>query len=300
MLNFDVQTLKMKNIAKIYAPPAPHMVGDGFRVHNFIPSFPALSMQRMDPFIMLDYGAKFVFPPAPSPKGVGVHPHRGFETVTIAYKGQVAHHDSFGNSGIINEGDVQWMTAASGLLHKEYHAESFAKTGGEFQMVQLWVNLPAKDKMSAPKYQAIDNAQMTKVVLADGKSYIEVIAGKYKDQSGPAKTFTEVHLQNAIIAKGMKVDFDFPATQNTFLIVIEGSIKVNGDGLVAVDHFVEMDKKGTSFNIEATEDAKVLVASGEPIGEPIAAHGPFVMNTRDELVQAFNDYNDGKFGQLED
>jgi redox-sensitive bicupin YhaK (pirin superfamily) len=254
----------------------------------------------MDPFIMLDYGSKFVFPPAPSPKGVGVHPHRGFETVTIAYKGQVAHHDSFGNSGIINEGDVQWMTAASGLLHKEYHAESFAKTGGEFQMVQLWVNLPAKDKMSAPKYQAIDNDQMTKVVLADGKSYVEVIAGKFKDQSGPAKTFTEVHLQNAVLAKGMKVDFDFPATQNTFMIVIEGSIKVNGDAHVAVDHFVEMDKKGTSFTIEATEDAKVLVASGEPIGEPIAAHGPFVMNTRDELVQAFNDFNDGKFGQLED
>ena len=290
----------MKNIAKIYAPPAPHMVGDGFRVHNFIPSFPALSMQRMDPFIMLDYGSKFFFPPAPSPKGVGVHPHRGFETVTIAYKGQVAHHDSFGNSGIINEGDVQWMTAASGLLHKEYHAESFAKTGGEFQMVQLWVNLPAKDKMSAPKYQAIANDQMTKVVLEDGKSYVEIIAGKFKDQLGPAKTFTEVHLQNAILAKGMKVDFDFPATQNTFLIVIEGSVKVNGDALVAVDHFVEMDKKGTLFNIEATEDAKVLVASGEPIGEPIAAHGPFVMNTRDELVQAFNDYNDGKFGQLED
>jgi len=166
--------------------------------------------------------------------------------------------------------------------------------------VQLWVNLPAKDKMSAPKYQAIANDQMTKVVLEDGKSYVEVIAGKFKDQVGPAKTFTEVHLQNAILAKGMKVDFDFPATQNTFMIVIEGSITVNGDAHVAVDHFVEMDKKGNSFTIEATEDAKVLVASGEPIGEPIAAHGPFVMNTRDELVQAFNDYNDGKFGQLED
>ena len=290
----------MKNIAKIYAPPAPHMVGDGFRVHNFIPSFPALSMQRMDPFIMLDYGSKFVFPPSPAPKGVGVHPHRGFETVTIAYKGQVAHHDSFGNSGIINEGDVQWMTAASGLLHKEYHAESFAKNGGEFQMVQLWVNLPAKDKMSAPKYQAIANDQMTKVILADGKSYIEVIAGKYQDRQGPANTFTEVHLQNAILAKGSKADFDFPATQNTFLIVIEGSISVNGGDAIPVDHFVEMDKKGTSFTIEALEDAKVLVASGEPIGEPIAAHGPFVMNTRDELVQAFNDFNDGKFGQLED
>lgn len=290
----------MKNIAKIYAPPAPHMVGDGFRVHNFIPSFPALSMQRMDPFIMLDYGSKFVFPPSPAPKGVGVHPHRGFETVTIAYKGQVAHHDSFGNSGIINEGDVQWMTAASGLLHKEYHAESFAKNGGEFQMVQLWVNLPAKDKMSAPKYQAIANDQMTKVVLEDAKSYVEVIAGNYKGKQGPAKTFTEVHLQNAILAKGSKVDFDFPATQNTFLIVIEGSISVNGGDTIPVDHFVEMDKKGTSFSIEAIEGAKVLVASGEPIGEPIAAHGPFVMNTRDELVQAFNDFNDGKFGHLED
>jgi redox-sensitive bicupin YhaK (pirin superfamily) len=290
----------MKNIAKIYAPPAPHMVGDGFRVHNFIPSFPTLSMQRMDPFIMLDYGSKFVFPPSPAPKGVGVHPHRGFETVTIAYKGQVAHHDSFGNSGIINEGDVQWMTAASGLLHKEYHAASFAKTGGEFQMVQLWVNLPAKDKMSAPKYQAITNDQMHRVVLEDGKSYVEVIAGNYKGDKGPAKTFTEVHLQNAILEKGMKVDFDFSATQNTFLIVIEGSIKVNDGASIPVDHFVEMDKKGTTFIIEALENAKVLVASGEPIGEPIAAHGPFVMNTRDELVQAFNDFNDGKFGQLED
>jgi len=254
----------------------------------------------MDPFIMLDYGSKFVFPPSPAPKGVGVHPHRGFETVTIAYKGQVAHHDSFGNSGIINEGDVQWMTAASGLLHKEYHAESFAKTGGEFQMVQLWVNLPAKDKMSAPKYQAITNDQMHKVVLEDGKSYVEVIAGNYKGGKGPANTFTEVHLQNAILEKGMKVDFDFPATQNTFLIVIEGSIKVNDGASIPVDHFVEMDKKGTTFIIEALENATVLVASGEPIGEPIAAHGPFVMNTRDELVQAFNDFNDGKFGQLED
>jgi redox-sensitive bicupin YhaK (pirin superfamily) len=290
----------MKNIAKIYAPPAPHMVGDGFRVHNFIPSFPALSMQRMDPFIMLDYGSKFVFPPSPAPKGVGVHPHRGFETVTIAYKGQVAHHDSFGNSGIINEGDVQWMTAASGLLHKEYHAESFAKTGGEFQMVQLWVNLPAKDKMSAPKYQAITNDQMNKVILADGKSYVEVIAGHYQGQTGPAKTFTEVHLQNAILEKGTKASFDFTASQNTFLIVIEGTIKINDGDAIPVDHFVEMDKKGTSFTIEAVENTKVLVASGEPIGEPIAAHGPFVMNTRDELVQAFNDFNDGKFGQLED
>ena len=146
MLNFDVQTLKMKNIAKIYAPPAPHMVGDGFRVHNFIPSLPALSMQRMDPFIMLDYGSKFVFPPAPNPKGVGVHPHRGFETVTIAYKGQVAHHDSFGNSGIINEGDVQWMTAGSGIAHSERFEDPAALAGGALEMIQTWVALPEKEE----------------------------------------------------------------------------------------------------------------------------------------------------------
>jgi redox-sensitive bicupin YhaK (pirin superfamily) len=154
--------------------------------------------------------------------------------------------------------------------------------------------------MSAPKYQAITNDQMAKVLLEDGKSYVEVIAGKYKDQQGPANTFTEVHLQNAILEKGVRAEFDFPSTNNTFLIVIEGSITVNGSDPILVDHFVEMDKKGTSFTIEATDNAKVLVASGAPIGEPIAAHGPFVMNTRDELVQAFNDFNDGKFGHLED
>jgi redox-sensitive bicupin YhaK (pirin superfamily) len=192
--------MKTKYIERIVAPGQPHMVGDGFRVHNFIPGI-YLNMQRMNPFIMLDYGSKHYFAPTNQPKGVGVHPHRGFETVTIAYKGKVAHHDSAGGGGVIGEGDVQWMTAASGVLHKEYHEENFSKTGGDFQMIQLWVNLPAKDKMSKPKYQGISNADISKYNLPTGNGVVEVIAGEYKHVKGAASTFTPVHLLNAKLKK---------------------------------------------------------------------------------------------------
>ena len=289
-----------KNIELVATPKAPHFVGDGFRVHNFIPSGFRLDMERMSPFIMLDYNSKYNFPPSIVPKGVGVHPHRGFETVTIAYKGRVAHHDSAGGGGIIGEGDVQWMTAASGVLHKEYHEEEFSKTGGIFQMVQLWVNLPAKDKMSAPKYQAITNAQINKYELPDNAGIIEVIAGNYKDMKGAASTFTPVHMQNAKLNQGGKADFSFPAHYNTALLVIEGSIKVNDTEIVPTDHFVLFENTGEDFTIEALENSVVLVLSGEPINEPIYAHGPFVMNTKEEIEQAFNDVNLGKFGYLED
>lgn len=292
--------MKTKKVEKIFAPQSPHYVGDGFRVHNFIPSTHGLSMQRMSPFIMMDYNSKFYFPPSPEPKGVGVHPHRGFETVTIAYKGKVAHHDSAGNSGVIGEGDVQWMTAASGILHKEYHEEEFSKAGGDFQMVQLWVNLPAKDKMSPPKYQEVTNAKIHKVALPDHSGVVEVIAGQYKDVKGAASTFTPVHLQNARLNKGAKAEFSFPAEYNTAVLVIEGSIKVNEDEIAAANHFVLFQNEGEDFVIEALEDSIVLVLSGAPINEPIAAHGPFVMNTRAELVQAMEDFNMGKFGYLED
>lgn len=288
-----------KNVELIASPGEPHYVGDGFRVHNFIPGLYRLDMHRMNPFIMMDYNSKFYFPPSDKPKGVGVHPHRGFETVTIAYKGRVAHHDSSGGGGVISEGDVQWMTAAGGVLHKEYHEETFSKQGGDFQMVQLWVNLPSKDKMSTPKYQALMNRNMQKYDLGNG-SFIEVIAGEYKDTKGIASTFTPVHLMNAKLKKGAKADFSFPSHFNTALLVIEGSIVVNGTEQAPLDHFVLMENDGENFFIEASEDAVVLVLSGEPINEPIAAHGPFVMNTRQELVQAFNDFNNGKFGYLED
>ncbi len=298
----------MKEVELILSPPEPHFVGDGFRVHNFIPGAYRLDMHRMDPFIMLDYNSKHIFPPSDKPKGVGVHPHRGFETVTIAYKGKVAHHDSAGGGGIIGEGDVQWMTAASGVLHKEYHEEEFSKTGGEFQMVQLWVNLPSKFKMSAPKYQAIENAKMQRVDLEKG-GYIELIAGDYTDfngekHQGPASTFSPVHLSNASLHAGDIAHYSFPAHYNTAIVVIEGEIIVNQEFVAPTDNFVLFANKGEEFTIEkspeSVENAKVLVLSGEPLREPIAAHGPFVMNTRQELVQAFNDFNDGKFGFLED
>ncbi|TCK85868.1 pirin family protein [Albibacterium bauzanense] len=291
--------METKNIEMVVAPREPHYVGDGFRVHNFIPSAYRLDMQRMDPFIMLDYNSKFYFPPSDKPRGVSVHPHKGFETVTIAYKGKIAHNDSAGNSGVIKEGDVQWMTAASGILHKEYHEEDFSKAGGDFHMVQLWVNLPAKDKASAPKYQELTNDKINKYQIPNDGGIIEVIAGQYKDVKGSAFTFTPINLQNAKLNKGALVDFSFPKSQNTGLLVIEGSIKVNGVEKVETDHFVLFEKDGDEFTVEALENAVVLILSGEPIKEPIAAHGPFVMNTKAELMQAFEEFNTGKFGYLE-
>lgn len=289
-----------KNIAFVTHPQETHWVGDGFRVHNFIPSVLGLSMQEMDPFIMLDYNSKMEVSPSDIPKGVGVHPHRGFETVTIAYEGQVEHHDSGGHGGVIGRGDVQWMTAASGVLHKEYHAKEWAKTGGLFQMVQLWTNLPSKDKMSKPKYQSIQNADMGRYLLADGISHVEVIAGEYKGVQGPASTHSPIALMNAKLQKGVRADFSFPAHYNTALLVVQGSAVVNGTD-VPTDNLLKFENVGEDFYIEATEsDTIVLVMSGEPLGEPIAAYGPFVMNTREELVQAFEDVNKGLFGTLED
>ena len=292
--------MKTRTVELVANPREPHFVGDGFRVHNFIPSGFRLDMQRMNPFIMLDYNSPYHFPPTNKPKGVGVHPHRGFETVTIAYKGKVAHHDSSGGGGVIDEGDVQWMTAASGVLHKEYHEAEWSKTGGDFQMVQLWVNLPKKYKMSAPKYQAIKNDKINRYELKNKAGIIEVIAGEYKTTKGVASTFTPIHMFNAKLNQGGKADFQFPAKYNTALLVVEGNIVINGNEKVLTDHLALMANDGEAFDIEATDDATVLVLSGEPIDEPIAAHGPFVMNTREELMEAFNDFNKGKFGYLED
>ncbi len=289
-----------KTVELVASPREPHYVGDGFRVHNFIPSGYRMEMQRMNPFVLLDYNSKFYFPPADTPRGVGVHPHRGFETVTIAYKGSVQHHDSSGGGGIIHEGDVQWMTAASGVLHKEYHEKEWSKQGGDFHMVQLWVNLPKKYKMSDPKYQAIEHENFGRYALADDAGHIEIIAGVYKDVQGPATTFSPIHMYNAKLKKDGHANFEFPAHYNTFLLVIEGSIIINSEEAVPTDHLALMSNDGETFDIQATEDAIVLVLSGEPFNEPIAAHGPFVMNTREELIAAFNDFNNGKFGYLED
>lgn len=289
-----------KNIKAILPPPPFHMVGDGFRVHNFFPSQPEIGLKGMSPFFLMDYGSKWLVPPSETPKGVGVHPHRGFETVTIAYHGKVAHNDSAGNSGVIGEGDVQWMTAGAGVLHKEYHEKEFSKKGGIFQMVQLWINLPAKFKMTAPKYQTITNKNMGLYLLNDKKSVIELIAGEYQNKKGPAFTFSPVNLFNARLFKGGTADFSFDRKHNTGLLIIEGEIKINHSKVVAENYFILFDHDGEDIVIEAIKDSIVLVLSGEPINEPISSYGPFVMNTEDEIKKAYEDYSTGKFGYLED
>lgn len=288
-----------KSIEYIISPPPPHMVGDGFRVHSFFPGGRLIDKKRMSPFFLLDYGAKVDFSPSKEPRGVGVHPHAGFETVTIAYHGKIAHHDSAGNSGIIGEGDVQWMTAGSGLLHKEYHEEGFSKTGGPFQMVQLWVNLPAEFKKTKPKYQEITNVMMGRHNLQDGKSFIEVIAGEYEGTKGPAFTFSPMQVYNARLKRGADATLRFPASYNTGLLVVEGRATIN-DNAVSTDHFVLFKNAGEEITINATEDTTILILSGEPINEPIAAYGPFLMNTWPEVEQAIQDANAGKYGVLED
>lgn len=253
----------------------------------------------MSPFFLMDYNSKVEFTPRTEPRGVGVHPHRGFETVTIAYHGRIAHHDSSGNSGVIGEGDVQWMTAASGLLHKEYHEKEFSKQGGLFQMVQLWVNLPAKYKMTAPKYQEITNSMMGKYELNDNKGFVEVIAGEFDGVRGPASTFTPMQVYNARLKKDAALKINLPANYNTGILVVEGSATINNTA-VSTDHFVLFKNDGECIEITADEDAVLLVLSGEPINEPIAQYGPFLMNKWEELEQAIADVSAGKFGVLED
>ena len=291
---------KYKNIEAVIQPPPFHMVGDGFRVHNFFPSQPVIGMTGMSPFFLMDYGSKWVFPPSETPRGVGVHPHRGFETVTIAYHGSVAHHDSAGNSGIIGEGDVQWMTAGAGILHKEYHEKEFSKKGGMMQMVQLWVNLPAKDKMTPAKYQAIENRMMGKVNLTDNASTIEVIAGEYNGTKGPATTFSPVSLFNAKLIQGARAEFSFSNESNTGMLVIEGEVRVNDSKTAPENNFILFGHDQDEIVLEALRDSVVLILSGDPILEPIASYGPFVMNTQSEIKQAYEDFYSGKFGHLED
>ena len=281
------------------APPPPHMVGDGFRVHSFFPGEGGIDKKRMSPFFLMDYNSKVEFTPRMAPRGVGVHPHRGFETVTIAYHGRIAHHDSYGNSGVIGEGDVQWMTAASGLLHKEYHEENFSKSGGLFQMVQLWVNLPAKYKMTQPKYQEITNSMMGRFTLPADKGVVEVIAGEFNGVIGPASTFTPMHVYNARLNNGAELELNFPSNYNTGILVVDGSANINGEQ-VPMDHFVLFNNDGEGIRIITNDNAVLLVLSGEPINEPIAQYGPFLMNKWEELEQAVADLSAGKFGVLED
>ncbi|MBQ0148175.1 MAG: pirin family protein [Flavobacteriaceae bacterium] len=290
--------MKTRNIEKILHPGSFNWVGDAFYTTSFIGG--TISRRRMDPFFALGYNADIEFEAKDIPRGVGAHPHKGFETVTLAYKGKIAHKDSRGNHGVIGEGDVQWMTAGAGILHQEYHEEEWSKHGGLFQMVQIWMNLPAKDRETTPHYQDLLSKEMANVELADNKSYIHIIAGEYNGVKGNATTYSPIHMYNAYLQKNVKADFHFPNDYNTAILVIEGNVKVNGNNILEKDSFAMFENdKGDTFTLESlSDDTIILILSGEPLREPIAHYGPFVMNTQEQLVKAFEEFKAGKFGVL--
>ena len=288
-----------KEVDRILKGSAFHMVGDGFRVSNYFPNGNKLS-HKISPFILLDYHPSFYYPPATHKRGVGVHPHRGFETVTLALEGYVAHNDSTGNRGIIGPGDVQWMTAASGVLHKEYHEEKFSLSGGSMHMLQLWVNLPAALKMSPPKYQAITAEQMGKYYLPDELGAVHVIAGSYESIQGPASTYTPINMYRVALKKGAVLPFRFSSIHNTSLLVTSGEISINEKNKATASDFVLFNHEGEAFQLEALSDTEFIVLDGEPIDEPVVQYGPFVMNTAAQINEAIEDFNQGKFGVLED
>ncbi|KQX86444.1 pirin family protein [Variovorax sp. Root473] len=286
----------MKKILGTYSAPRPHWVGDGFPVRSLF-SYDTLG-RHASPFLLLDYAGPAQFTPTDQPRGVGQHPHRGFETVTIVYKGEVSHRDSTGQGGTIGPGDVQWMTAGAGILHEEFHSEAFTRDGGELEMVQLWVNLPAKDKMATPGYQAIVDAQIPSVPLPEGAGSVRVIAGDYLGNKGPARTFTPINVWDLRLNPGALVTLPVPEGHAAAIVVLRGTVQVNGEAVVRDAQMVLLDRAGDALTLDANNDAVVLLLSGEPIDEPIVGHGPFVMNTRDEIVQAMQDFGSGKFGQM--
>jgi len=287
----------LKKILRIYREPETHWVGDGFPVRTI------LSHQRLgsdiSPFLLLDYAGPVDFPPAKEPRGVDEHPHRGFETVTIVYQGELDHRDSAGNSGSIGPGDVQWMTAASGVVHEEKHSREFTERGGTMDMVQLWVNLPAKVKMSPPRYQTILNRDIPVVVLAGGGGSVRVIAGEYEGRKGPAQTFTPVNVWDLRLKSGQEVTFNLPEGFNTAVAVLKGKVTVNGTENANGAELVLFERDGDQITLRAQRDATLLMLSGQPIDEPVASYGPFVMNTQEEIRQAAEDYRSGKMGTLD-
>lgn len=286
----------MKKIIGVYSAPRPHWVGDGFPVRSMF-SYQSHGKQ-LSPFLLLDYAGPAEFSPASRPPGVGSHPHRGFETVTIVYKGEVEHRDSTGQGGVIGPGDVQWMTAGAGILHEEFHSEAFTRSGGTLEMVQLWVNLPAKDKMTAPGYQAIVDRDIPTVALPNDAGSIRVIAGDYQGNAGPARTFTSMQVWDMRLNQGSISELNLPEDWNSALIVLRGTVLVNGDAVAREAQMVLLDRAGSSISIEANSDAVVLLISGEPIDEAIVGHGPFVMNSQEEIIQAIDDFNSGRFAQI--
>ena len=287
----------MKNIIGVYSAPQAHWVGDGFPVRSLF-SYNNHG-KALSPFLLLDYAGPAEFPPGNRHhRGVDEHPHRGFETVTIVYQGEVAHRDSTGKGGVIGPGDVQWMTAAAGILHEEFHSEAFSRSGGVLEMVQLWVNLPAKDKMTPPKYQAILNRDIPAVALPKDAGTVRVIAGNYSGHSGPPSTFSPLLVWDVRLHTGASAELPAPEGWNTALVVLHGTVHVIGGASVREGQLVVLDSSGSGLSIQATDDAVMLLLSGQPIHEPIVGRGPFVMNTQEEIVTAIEDFNRGQFGHI--
>jgi len=286
----------MRQILGIYSAPHQHWVGDGFPVRTLLSHHDHGA--HISPFIMLDYAGPAKFEPTTERRGVGVHPHKGFETVTVVYEGEVEHRDSTGAGGIIGPGDVQWMTAASGILHEEYHSPAFARKGGDFEMVQLWVNLPAKDKAAKPGYQTLLKADIPTIELPGSAGSLRVIAGAYDDAKGPARTFTKLDMWDVALKRGKSVTLAVPEGQTLSVVVLKGTIEINGREIVREAQTVILGRDGGGVTLEANGDAKLLVLTGEPIDEPVVAHGPFVMNTVSEIKQAMREFQSGKFGAI--
>lgn len=286
----------MRQILGVYSASRPHWVGDGFPVRTILSHHDQGS--HVSPFIMLDYAGPARFEPTTARRGVGAHPHKGFETVTLVYAGEVEHRDSTGAGGIIGPGDVQWMTAASGIVHEEFHSPAFAAKGGDFEMVQLWVNLPAKDKTAKPGYQSLLAKDIPTVELPDGAGSLRVIAGSFGGAKGPAQTFTPIDIWDVRLARGKNAALDVPEGHTLSVLVLSGTIEVQGREIVREAQMSVLGREGGSVTIEANGDAKLLVLSGQPIDEAVVAQGPFVLNTMGEIRQAMLDYQSGKLGRL--
>jgi redox-sensitive bicupin YhaK (pirin superfamily) len=287
----------MRKVLGVFSGPRQHWVGDGFPVRSLFSH--ASHGDHVSPFLLLDYAGPADFTPAEKPRGVGVHPHRGFETVTIVYQGEVEHRDSTGKGGLIGPGDVQWMTAASGILHEEFHSRAFMKKGGRLEMVQLWVNLPAKAKDADPGYQTLLDTDIPAVDLPDGAGKLRVIAGEFDGRKGPAKTFTPIDIYDVKLNRNGVAVLNPRDGHTVAVVVLKGAVLVNGSEIAREAQFALLDRNGGEVIIEANGDASVLILSGEPIDEPVVMHGPFVMNTEGEIRQAMIDFQSGRFGTLE-
>lgn len=286
----------MKQILGIYSAARPHWVGDGFPVRTLF-SYDSLG-EHLSPFLLLDHAGPHAFGPSTVRRGVGQHPHRGFETVTLVYEGELEHRDSSGGGGRIGPGDVQWMTAGDGILHEEYHSPDFTRSGGNLHMAQLWVNLPASHKRAAPAYQSLLAGDIPRIELADGAGSLRVIAGDYAGQAGPAQTFSPLDVWDLRLQPGHPLELAVEPGRNTALVVLRGNVRLGGGEALHEGQLALFERRGDTLLLEAESDALVLLLSGEPLDEPIVGYGPFVMNSESEIRQAIDDVQLGRFGQM--